>query len=111
MPQDPKKKAVKTVYDEGMNEVMKIVGSIKSSPDQKKVALQTSRDLTAMLLAHTLANIEGRTALLSGLIVELNQVTDSIKVKPPYAGALTKFGTIIGKATTLFNKEKGNLLN
>ena len=104
------KKSVKAVYDEGMAEVMKIVGSIKSTPAQKKVALQTSKDLTAMLLAHTLGSIEGRTALLSGLIVELNQVTDSIKVKPPYAGALTGFGKIIGKASKLFDSEKKNLL-
>ena len=110
MAQDTKK-SVKAVYDEGMAEVMKVVGSIKATPAQKKVALQTSKDLTAMLLAHTLASIEARTALLSGLIVELNQVTDSIKVKPPYAGALTSFGKIIGKATTLFNTEKKKLLD
>ena len=110
MAQDTKK-SVKAVYDEGMAEVMKVVGSIKATPAQKKVALQTSKDLTAMLLAHTLASIEARTALLSGLIVELNQVTDSIKVKPPYAGAWTSFGKIIGKATTLFNTEKKKLLD
>ncbi len=110
MAQDTKK-SLKAVYDEGMAEVMKVVGSIKSTAAQKKVALQTSKDLTAMLLAHTLASIEARTALLSGLIVELNQVTDSIKVKPPYAGALTSFGKIIGKATTLFNTEKKKLMD
>ena len=110
MAQDTKK-SVKAVYDDGMAEVMKVVGSIKSTPTQKKVALQTSKDLTAMLLGHTLASIEGRNALLSGLIVELNQMTDSIKVKPPYAAALTNFGKIIGKATTLFNMEKNRLLD
>ena len=109
MAQDPKK-SVKNLYDEGMAEVMKVVGSIKATPDQKKVALQTSKDLTAMLLANTLASVNGRTALLSGLIVELNQVTDSIKVKPPYANALKSFGNITGKATTLFNSEKKKLL-
>ena len=110
MSQNPRKKAVKSVFDEGMAEVMKVVGSIKSSPEQKKVARQTSKDLTTMLLAHTLSSIEGRTALLSGLIVELNQVMDSIKVEPPYANALTKFGKIAEKATKLFNKEKMDLL-
>jgi hypothetical protein len=109
MATDPKK-AVKDVYDDGMAEVMKVVGSIKSTPAQKKVAKQTSKDLTSMLLAHTLAEIKGRTALLSGLIVELNQVTDAIKAKPPYAGALKSFGTIITKATNLFDAEKKKLL-
>jgi hypothetical protein len=104
------KKSVKAIYDEGMAEVMKIVGSIRSTPAQKKVALETSKDLTTMLLAHTVASIEGRTALLTGLIVELTQVTESIKVKPPYAGALTGFGKIIGKASKLFDSEKKKLL-
>ena len=103
------KKAIKDIYDDGMAEVMKVVGSIKSTPAQKKVARQTSKDLTAMLLAHTLASIEGRTALLSGLIVELNQVTDAIKIKPPYTGALNTFNTLITKATNLFNAEKKKL--
>ena len=104
------KTSIKDIYDDGMAEVMKVVGSIKATADQKTVALQSSKDLTALLLAHTLAQVESRTALLTGLIVELTQVTDAVKVKPPYAGAIDRFSKLIGTATDLYNIEKKTIL-
>ncbi len=104
------KKPIKQVYDEGMAEVFKVVGSLDATPEQRAVAQQTARDLSSMLVAHTLQSIEGRTALLSGLIVELNQVIDSIQTKPPYADAMTGFTGILTKAKKLFDGEKSNLV-
>ena len=102
-------KSIKQLYDEGMKEVFRVVGSFDSSPEQLKVANQTAEDLTAMLVKHTLATIDGRTALLAGLIVELNQVLDAVETKPPYAEALHNFTTIMTKAQSLFTEEKKTL--
>ena len=103
-------KSVKEIYDEGISEIQKIFGSIKSTPKQRDVAKQTLKDLTAMSLAHTIKMVEGRTALLSGLIVELNQVIESIKVKPPYTDAIDGLTKIANKALGLLSQEKKNLI-
>jgi len=94
--------AIKKLYDEGMREVFRIVGSFESTPEQLEVANQTAVDLTALLVKHTLATIDGRTALLAGLIVELNQVIATIQTEPPYAGALRNFTRIAAQAQKLF---------
>ena len=109
MPADPKK-SIKQLYDEGMAEVFKIVGSLDASANQRKVAKQTAKDLSSMLAAHTLKSIKGRTALLSGLIVELNQVIDSVETKPPYQDALERLTGLLTKAQKLFKEEKKSLV-
>lgn len=102
-------KLIKRLYDEGMREVFKVVGSFDSTPEQLAVADQTAEDLTTMLVKHTLASIDGRTALLAGLIVELNQVINAIETKPPYLGALEAFTGIAGRAEALFVKQNEKL--
>ncbi|OGT82919.1 MAG: hypothetical protein A3H91_12230 [Gammaproteobacteria bacterium RIFCSPLOWO2_02_FULL_61_13] len=62
-----------------------------------------------MLVKHTLESIDGRTALLAGLIVELNQVIAAVKKEPPYAEALGNFTAIVTKAQTLFTEDVKNL--
>ncbi|WP_119420664.1 hypothetical protein [Desertibaculum subflavum] len=103
-------KPIKQLYDEGMAEVFRVVGSLDATDDQVKLAKQTAKDLSSMLVAHTLQTIEGRTALLAGLIVELRQVIDSVQTSPPLAKTLTNLTTILGKAQTLFAKEKKGLV-
>jgi hypothetical protein len=107
---DDVKKSIKQVYDEGMAEVYNIVGSLDATTDQRDSAKQTARDLTLMLVGHTLDTIAGRTALLSGLIVELNQVIASVQVNPPYLDAVNNLTNIITKAGELFADEKKNLV-
>ncbi len=104
------KKSIKQVYDEGMAEVFKIIGSFEATREQRETAKQTAKDLSSALIAHTLDSINGRTALLSGLIVELNQVIDTVQTKPPYDGALVNLTTVLTKAKKLFGDEKLNLV-
>lgn len=104
------KKSIKEIYDEGMAEVFKIVGSLKATRKQRETAKQTAKDLSSMLVAQTLDSIGGRTALLSGLIVELNQVINSVKVKPPYVDAINNLTGILTKAEELFRDEKKSLV-
>ncbi len=104
------KKDIKKIYDEGMAEVYKIVGSLDATDEQVEIAEQTAEDLSSMLIAHTLETINGRTALLSGLIVELNQVINAVETKPPYGEAMSNLTNVLTKATKLFSEEKENLI-
>jgi hypothetical protein len=104
------KQAIKATYDSGMAEVFKIVGSLDATPDQRVMARQTARDLSSMLVAHTLQTIEGRTALLAALIVELNEVIASIDTSPPFAGAVDSLTALLDQAQLLFKQEKQALI-
>ena len=104
------RKSIKELYDEGMAEVFRVVGSLDATASQRKAARQTARDLSALLVAHTLQSIEGRTALLSGLIVELNQVIDSVKTRPPYEDSIEKLTGIVTKAGKLYADVKKELV-
>ena len=77
---------------------------------QRSAALQTLDDLTAMMLAHTLDTVQGKTALLTGLIAELTQVINAIQVAPPYAQAVETVVAIVDKARVRLTAEKKNLL-
>jgi hypothetical protein len=104
------KKSIKEAYDEGIAEVFMIVGSLDATPTQRRLAKQTAKDLSSMLVAHTLQTIEGRTALLAGLIVELSQVIDAVQLKPPYEEAVKNFTGLLAKAQGLFKEEKKALV-
>lgn len=101
-------KTIPDLYSEGMREVNRIIA--QGDADQRKVALQTLDDLTAMMLAHTLETVQGRTALLTGLIAELTQVIDSVKVKPPYADAINGLTSVLDGARKRLTQEKKTLL-
>jgi hypothetical protein len=103
------RKAIKDAYDKGMFEVQKILFSVTSTAAQRKVAKKSLSDLTAMLLAHTLATVEGRTALLAGLICELNEVIAKVTTRPPASTTLTDLTGILAKAQALFESEKADL--
>lgn len=100
---------VKQVYDEGMAEVFRIVSSFEATPKQREVAQQTASDLSSMLIAQTLDSIQGRTALLSGPIVELNEVIDSVETEPPFQNSLDNLTGVLTKAQMLFREEKKEL--
>lgn len=104
------KQSIKAVYDSGMAEVFKIVGSLDATEEQRDMALQTARDLSSMLVTHTLQTIEGRTALLAGLIVELNEVIASVQTTPPYKDAVASFTAVLDQAQVLFKQEKRALI-
>jgi hypothetical protein len=104
------KHAIKATYDSGMAEVFKIVGSLDATLEQRVAARQTARDLSSMLVAHTLQTIEGRTALLAALIVELNEVIASIDASPPFAGSVDSLTALLNQAQILFKEEKQALI-
>jgi hypothetical protein len=63
-----------------------------------------------MLVAHTLETIEGRTALLSSLIVELNSVIDSVETNSQLADVLGRLNGLVTKAGKLFQSQKKELV-
>jgi hypothetical protein len=103
-------KAIKELYDEGMFEVQRVLFSLDSTAAQRKVAKQSLRDLTTLLLAQTIKTVEGRTALLTGLIVELVQVIEKVQLKPPFQDALDKLNGVLGKAHKALAEQKKKLI-
>jgi len=103
-------KAIKELYDEGMLEVQRVLFSLDSTAAQRKVAKQSLRDLTTLLLAQTIKTVEGRTALLTGLIVELVQVIEKVQLKPPFQDALDKLNGVLGKAHKTLAEQKKKLI-
>lgn len=97
---------VKQIYDEGILEVQKILGSLDSTPEDREIAKESLSNLTALLLAQTIKTIEGRTALLKGLISELNQVIENIAEESPISNQLDGINTIITNATKILDAEK-----
>ena len=100
--------SIRDLYNDGLQEVVKIIQ--QGDPAQQETALQTLDDLTAMMLAHEIATVQGRTALLTGLIAELTQVIDGIQTHPPYLDALKSVTTIVDAARERLKTEKKNLL-
>lgn len=100
---------VKSTYDEALSKIQAVMFNPNSTDDQRATAKQALDDLTSSMLAHNLKTIEGRTALLSALIVELQEVTNSIQVDSPIAGIATALTGLIDQANTLYRAEKDNL--
>ncbi len=109
MPADAK--AIRDRYNEGIQQVCRIITSGNAGQEQRDTALQTLDDLTAMMLAHTVESVQGRTALLTGLISELTQVIEGIQADPPYEGALDQLTALVDAVRTQLDAEKRNLLN
>lgn len=101
---------IKEQYDAGISGVQDVLFNIDSTAQQRKVAKQTLRDMTTLLLAHTIQTVEGRTALLAGLIVELNQVIASVQTTPPLLNLAKRLTGIVGKSTNLLTEHKKALL-
>jgi hypothetical protein len=97
---------IKTLYDDSIRETHRIIGSAKSTDEQADAALDSFRHLTSLLLEQTLNTVAGRTALLAGLITELNKVTSAVEVNPPYLDAAKSFTTLTTRATALLEAEK-----
>jgi hypothetical protein len=100
--------SIPDLYTKGITEVNKVLA--QGTQEQADVAQQTLDDLTAMMLAHTLDTVQGATALLTGLITELNQVLAMVKTNPPYLDAVKSINAILEAANTRLKAEKKNLL-
>lgn len=79
-----------------------------SAADQKdkKAAFAAYRDVLRLIGRISIDSFEGRTAMLAGLIVELNAVTASVKVKNPITTQLNKLADITDRALALMKEEK-----
>jgi hypothetical protein len=100
------KKSVEDIYEAGKKEVQKIVSSIDSTHEQVEEASRTLDDLTHAFIKYNLETVEGRTAALTKLIAKLSQITEKVKVKPPYLDAINKFTSLAGTAEKLLKKER-----
>ena len=102
---------IKDQYDEGIKSVQGVLFSLDSTPEQQKLAEQTLKNLTSLLLDQTIKTIEGRTALLKGLIDNLNRVIVGIQVTPPLLALAQRLTGIVNKSTTLLQNVRTDFLS
>ncbi len=101
---------IRDTYSAGLQQVGAVLGSIKATRADREAAQQTLDDLTAMMLAHTIETVQGRTALLTGLIVELTAVIARIEEKPQFASVVSNLAAIVEQANALLAVEKQDLV-
>jgi hypothetical protein len=101
---------IRDTYSAGLQQVGAVLGSIKATRADREAAQQTLDDLTAMMLAHTIETVQGRTALLTGLIVELTAVIARIEERPPFLSIANNLTQIVSQASALLELEKKDLV-
>ncbi|MCU1376773.1 MAG: hypothetical protein JWO68_4059 [Actinomycetia bacterium] len=73
---------VNAVYQDSIAELQTILETPGTSSSQRKATEAALRDILLLHGAHVIQEIDGRTALLSGLIAELNEVSNTIQLNP-----------------------------
>ena len=83
-----------------------IADSAEASQEARDAAYDSYQDVLLLIARHAITTYEGRTAALTGLIVELQEATANIEVANPITGPLNDIADIGDKAAELFRKEK-----
>jgi prefoldin subunit 5 len=109
--QETSPEQIRQLYERGIRQVTRVLGSVNSTDAEIETAEQTLKDLTTSMLAHEIESVQGRTALLSGLIVELTTVVDSIQTNSPLAEVVSEVNDILDVARTALTEEKKGLLS
>lgn len=103
------KNSIQKTYKASCKNIQKILFSQVASKKEKKLAVRALNDLTTARIAHNIKTIEGRTALLSSLIVELQETIDAIHTKSQVANVAKKLTQVVNQAKKLFKAEKKSL--
>lgn len=101
---------VNAVYQDAIEQLQETIGSVDASAAQKKAARDALNDLFLLHGAHSIQEIDGRTALLSGLIIELQGVIDKIQARP-FGDALSQITKIADTARDLYEESKKEIKN
>jgi len=99
---------VQGAYQNAIDELQSVAASLDATSAQKRAA---SKALDDLLLAHgtfVLQQIEGRTAMLTALISELEGVIKKIETNP-FGDALDSINGLIDRARTLYEQAKKDL--
>ena len=94
-------------YLKAVAELERIIETAETE-EQIDTAQKSLNDLTVMLGTFSVQQIEGRTALLNGLIVELGEVIGAVQSNP-IGNSLDTLTNILGTAKELLKEEKKNL--
>jgi len=77
-----------------------------ADPKDRKAAFESYRDVLRLIGRLNIESYDGRTALLTGLVAELAEVTRSVKVKNPVTQQLNSLAGITERALDLMKAEK-----
>ena len=77
-----------------------------ASEVEKQQAKQAYKDVLRLIAKHSITSYEGRTAALTGLVVELREITSQIAVNSPIKTHIMQISAIADQATVFFKQEK-----
>lgn len=95
-------------YLESIAALREIHEDFRQGAAQRDAAESAIRDLYLQLGIQAIQRVEGRTALLSALIAELTEVSDSIRLNP-VGDVLDKITNLVKKGRVLYDKSKQEL--
>ena len=95
-------------YRAAAEEIRKVLDSFTATRAQKDAAEASLADLTTALGMHSVEKVEGRTALLTALIVELSGIIEKIRVNP-IGDVLGRLNGILETASRVLTAEKAIL--
>ncbi len=99
---------VNDLFRESIEELQTVLETPGISANQRKAAELALRDVFRLHGTHVIQEVNGRTALLSGLIVELEEVSNAVKLNP-IGEALDQLDGLITRARDLHHKAKAEL--
>lgn len=99
---------VNDAYLESVTALRSVMLSDNATNDEKNAAQDSLRDITTMHGMYNIQQVEGRTAMLKSLIVELEQVIDNASYNPINT-AMQALDQHIQKARDLYSQAKADL--
>lgn len=98
--------AIINLADQALAELDKMTKDPRATDKDKRTAFEHYEDIELLIAQHAIDDYKSRTALLTGLIAELTQVTKDIQVANPIVDRLTEIANVAEKAGELFAMEK-----
>jgi hypothetical protein len=100
---------VEQVFQDAVERLHKLANSNDATPAQSQQARTALNDLLLLHGTQVLQDIEGRTSILSGLIAELEAVTDGIRGAGQLKATLDQITTVLQNARDLYRDAKAQL--
>lgn len=100
---------VEKVFQDAVEKLQELANLNSATPEQRQASRDALNDLLLLHGTHVIQEIEGRTAMLTGLIAELENVVGVLQGTPSVAQMMDQVNGIIGRARTVYEDAKDDL--
>lgn len=100
---------VEDVFQEALDKLQRLSNDNSATPEQRQAARDARKDLLLQHGSYVIQSIDGRTAILSALVAELEQVVSGIKGADALSSALDEITGVLKGARQLYEQAKAGL--